>query len=45
MLDNKKLLKGLNHGKGTIRYSNPGKIDFELIRKLLTGTVNSGEKR
>ena len=44
MLDNKKLLKGLNHGKGVIRYSNPDKIDFELIRKLLTDTVSSGEK-
>jgi hypothetical protein len=44
MLDNKELLKGLNHGKGCIRYSNPDKIDFELIRKLLTDTVNSGKK-
>ena len=33
MLDNKELLKGLNHGKGVIRYSNPNKIDFELIKK------------
>jgi uncharacterized protein YdhG (YjbR/CyaY superfamily) len=44
MLDNKELLKGLNHGKGCIRYSNPDKIDFELIRKLLTDTLNSGKK-
>jgi len=44
MLDNKELLKGLNHGKGVIRYSNPDKIDFELIRKLLTDTVNSDQK-
>ena len=28
MLDNKELLKELNHGKGVIRYSNPDKIDF-----------------
>lgn len=42
MLDNKELLKGLNHGKGVIRYSNPDKIDFELIRKILTDTFNSG---
>ena len=44
MLDNKELLKGLNHGKGVIRYSNSDKIDFELIRKLLTNTVNSDKK-
>ena len=39
MLDNKDLLKGLNHGKGCIRYGNPEKIDFELVRKLLEETV------
>ena len=44
MLDNQDLLKGLNHGKGCIRFPNPGKIDFELIKKLLTDTVNSGSK-
>lgn len=44
MLDNKELLKKLNHGKGVIRYSNPDKIDFELIKKLLTDTVKSGKK-
>jgi len=44
MLDIKELLKELNHGKGVIRYSNPDKIDFKLIRKLLTDTVNSNEK-
>ena len=44
MLDNKELLKGLNHGKGVIRFSNPDKIDFQLIRKLLTDTVNSNKK-
>ena len=41
MPDNKESLKGFNHGKGVIRFSNPDKIDFELIRKLLTDTVNS----
>jgi uncharacterized protein YdhG (YjbR/CyaY superfamily) len=44
MLNNKELLKGLNHGKGVIRYSNPDKINFELIRKILEDTVKSGEK-
>ena len=44
MLDNKELLKGLNHGKGVIRYSNPDKIDFGLIKKILTDTFNSDKK-
>jgi len=44
MLDNKELLKGLNHGKGVIRYSNPDKIDFELIKKILTDTFKSDKK-
>ncbi len=44
MLNNKALLKGLNHGKGVIRFSTPGKIDFELIKKILTDTVNSDKK-
>jgi len=41
MLNNRDLLVGLNHGKGCIRYSNPDKIDFELIGTLLAATVNS----
>lgn len=44
MLDNKDLLKGLNHGKGVIRFSNPDKIDFDVIRKILTETAESGFK-
>jgi uncharacterized protein YdhG (YjbR/CyaY superfamily) len=44
MLANKHLLKGLDHGKGVIRFSKPDKIDLELIRKILTDTVNSGKK-
>jgi uncharacterized protein YdhG (YjbR/CyaY superfamily) len=44
MLNNKELLSGFNHGKGVIRFSNPDKIDFELIRKLLTDTLNSEKK-
>lgn len=41
MLDNIELLKGLNHVKGVIRYSNPDKINFGLIKKILTDTFNS----
>ena len=41
MLANKELLKGLNHGKGCIRYGNPNKIDFDFIKKLLVETVES----
>ncbi len=44
MLDNKDLLKGLNHGKGAIRFSNPDKIDFNVIEKLLVETYNSGDE-
>jgi uncharacterized protein YdhG (YjbR/CyaY superfamily) len=44
MLSNKELLKGLNHGKGCIRYSNPDKIDFEIIKKLLMATFESTGK-
>lgn len=44
MLDNQDQLKGLNHGKGCIRYSNPNKIDFRLISKLLKDTVISDNK-
>ena len=41
MLDNKALPKGLNYDKGVIRFSNLHKLDFKLIRKLLTDAVNS----
>jgi uncharacterized protein YdhG (YjbR/CyaY superfamily) len=44
MLSNKELLKELNHGKGCIRYSNPDKIDFEIIKKLLIATFESTSK-
>ncbi len=43
MIDNKELIKELNHGKGVIRYPNPDKIDFEIINKILTDTVKSKE--
>lgn len=41
MLANKEGLKGLNHGKGCIRYGNPKKIDYGFIEKLLRETVQS----
>ena len=41
MLNNAKLLKGINHGKGCIRFANPEKIDFDLIAHLLKETVKS----
>ncbi len=36
-------LTGLPVGKGCIRYSRPEKIDFDIVQKLLTGTVKSKE--
>ncbi len=44
MLANQELLKGLNHGKGCIRYGNPKKIDYSFIKKLLVETVQSNSK-
>jgi uncharacterized protein YdhG (YjbR/CyaY superfamily) len=41
MLNNQDRLKGLNHGKGCIRYSNPDKIDYQLITDLLKQTLES----
>ena len=41
MLNNKEELKGINHGKGCIRFSGPTKIDFPLIAKLLQETIDS----
>lgn len=35
------LLKGASLGKGCIRYSKPEKIDFEVVKKLLVGTLES----
>ena len=34
-------LKGASVGKGCIRYSDPERIDFGLIRKMLSETVKS----
>jgi len=44
MLNNKENLKGLNHGKGCIRFSNPDKIDYRLIIDLLKQTVKSDSR-
>ncbi len=34
-------LVGLNVGKGCIRYSKPGKIDFNIVQQLLTESFQS----
>ena len=34
-------LAGLNIGKGCIRYSKPGKIDFDIVKHLLVGSLQS----
>lgn len=34
-------LAGLNLGKGCIRYTNPSKIDFEIVKRLLIDTLHS----
>lgn len=34
-------LRGLNVGKGCVRYTRPDKMDFELIERLLVGTRES----
>jgi uncharacterized protein YdhG (YjbR/CyaY superfamily) len=37
-------LSGCNAGKGCIRFKNPKKIDFEVVKSLLRGTFESGSK-
>ena len=44
MLKNMEKLKGLNHGKGCIRFSNPDKIDYNLILTLLKQTKESNSQ-
>lgn len=34
-------LKGVSIGKGCIRFTSPGKIDFEVVCKILAGTYSS----
>jgi uncharacterized protein YdhG (YjbR/CyaY superfamily) len=33
--------KGISVGKGAIRYSKPERIDFEVVKSMLRGTVKS----
>src|SRR5260370_35606283 len=40
---NRDLLRGSNVGKGCIRYTSHAKLDFRLLRKLLSDTVESQE--
>jgi uncharacterized protein YdhG (YjbR/CyaY superfamily) len=37
-------LKGCNIGKGCIRFSNQGEIDFEVVEKLLRRTAESASR-
>ncbi len=41
MLNNTKRLVGLNHGKGCIRFSNPDKLDYDLLTDFLKLTAAS----
>lgn len=34
-------LKGINVGKGCIRYTKPEKIDFEIVKELLVDSAQS----
>jgi uncharacterized protein YdhG (YjbR/CyaY superfamily) len=34
-------MKGIDTGKGCIRYTKPEKIDFEIVKQLLVATVKS----
>ena len=38
---NAEALKGLDMGKGCLRYRNPGKIDYALLERLLADTRDS----
>lgn len=44
MSNNEEKLKGVNHGKGCIRYSNPLKIDYALLEFLLKQTNESNNR-
>lgn len=41
MLNKPERLKGINHGKGCLRFSNPDKVNYELITTLLKETALS----
>lgn len=32
---------GISHGKGCIRYSKPGRVDFKVVESMLKATVKS----
>lgn len=44
MHKNEHLLTGLNHGKGCIRFSSLGKMDFMVIKEILIDTARSMQK-
>ena len=44
MLNNPERLNGINHGKGCLRFSNPDKVDYDLITTLLKETALSKDK-
>ncbi|MCF8260027.1 MAG: DUF1801 domain-containing protein [Melioribacteraceae bacterium] len=44
MLNNKDRLKGINHGKGCIRFPNPSKIDYDLLTDLFKESFKSSAK-
>lgn len=44
MLNNRDRLEGIHHGKRSLRFGNPSKIDFSLIADLLDETRDTEEK-
>ena len=43
MLNKPERLDGINHGKGCIRFSNPDKVNYELLTVLLEETALSSD--
>jgi uncharacterized protein YdhG (YjbR/CyaY superfamily) len=43
MLNKPERLEGVNHGKGCLRFSNPSKINYELLTTLLQETALSDD--
>ena len=44
MLNKPERLSGINHGKGCLRFSNPNKINYELLTELLKETALSKDQ-
>ena len=44
MLNKPERLQGINHGKGCLRFSNPNKINYDLLKTLLNETALSKDK-